>query len=168
MFLDNIANKKIPIIDNKLDAIIVLTGGKNRVKTGLEIFSKGRIDNLFITGVNKTVKKSDIISMWNGKKPLPDCCITLGYDATTTFENALEVKEWLNNKDMKVILLVTSDYHMNRALLEFRNILKNVTIIAHPVKGKRDFKDIQLWKITFSEYNKTLFRSAIIALGFTP
>ncbi len=171
LFLSNIIyNKKTPDIENNIDAIIVLTGGKNRIRTGLEIFANKNIKHLFITGVNKTVRKSDITSMWKQKteKKLPSCCITLGYDASTTVENAIETKKWLdniNNKDIKTILIVTSDYHINRALLEFKNIIKNVDIIGYPVKEKRKLKDIKFWKISFSEYNKIIFRNIFITIN---
>ncbi len=165
MFLSNIISKKTPAIENKAGAIIVLTGGNNRIKTGLELFASSRLsNNLFISGVHASVKEEDIISMWVSDKKLPDCCITLGYKASTTFENAQETKEWLDNKNIKTLVLVTSNYHINRAMLEFENIIEDITIIAYPVKEKRSLIDINFWKISFSEYNKFLIRYALIGL----
>ncbi len=164
LFIVNIVETKKPITMKKTDAIIVLTGGNNRVKTGIELFSTEISPQLFITGVHQSVTKSEITSMWGGDKKLPDCCIILGYKATTTIENALEAKEWINSNNIKSIYLVTSAYHMDRALLEFKNIIKDTNIIPHPIKIERSLKDLKFWEITFSEYNKILFRTALIMI----
>ena len=142
----------------KTGAIIVLTGGNNRVQTGLDLFSDGLSQQLFITGVNASVKKEDITE-------IEECCITLGHEATTTLENAYETKQWLRENEIQSIRLVTSPYHMLRALREFNNVISGVEIIPHPVQEKGNkLKDINFWKITFSEYNKTLFRFIIMEL----
>ncbi len=143
----------------KTDAIVVLTGGHSRIKTGLSLFSNGLSTNLFITGVHKDVKKSDITN-------INDCCITLGHKARTTIENALETKEWIKQENVKSIRLVTSAYHMKRAFMEFNNTIPNIEIIPHPVKeNENQFFNKKFWKITFSEYNKTLFRITILTIS---
>ena len=149
----------------KTDAIIVLTGGNYRITTGLDLFSKGLAPKLLITGVHNSVTEKEIRTMWKGKAKLPDCCITLGHEATTTYENAIEAQEWITKNNIKSARLVTSIYHIKRATLEFKNKLKDTEIIIHPVE-KQDYnmKDFIFWKITFDEYNKTLYRSAMIYL----
>jgi len=149
----------------KTDAIIVLTGGNYRITTGLDLFSKGLAPKLLITGVHNSVTEKEIRTMWKGNVKLPDCCITLGHEATTTYENAIEAQEWITKNNIKSARLVTSIYHIKRATLEFKNKLKDTEIIIHPVE-KQDYnmKDFIFWKITFDEYNKTLYRSAMIYL----
>ncbi len=149
------------------DAIIVPTGGNNRVKTGLELFAQGRARHLFISGVNPQTTKWEIMKMWEGDVALPPCCITLGHDAETTIENAQEARQWISENAYTSIRLVTSGYHMSRAMLEFRHALPGVEIIKNPVPYK-DYgpSDKKFWEITFSEYNKWLFRGII--LTFTP
>ncbi len=149
----------------KTDAIIVLTGGNYRITTGLNLFAKGLAPKLLITGVHKSVTEKDIRAMWKEDTKLPKCCITLGHEATTTYENALEAKKWIKENNIKSARLVTSIYHIKRATLEFKNKLKDTEIIIHPVeKHDYDMKDFIFWKITFDEYNKTLYRSAMIYL----
>ncbi|PCJ00204.1 MAG: hypothetical protein COB14_04415 [Alphaproteobacteria bacterium] len=158
LFIANVISKPITQPATKTDAIIVLTGGHNRIQTGLSLFSDGLSKNLFITGVHEAVTKADITK-------ISDCCIILGHKATTTLENAYETKEWIEAQNVKTIRLVTSAYHMDRALLEFRHAIPNIKIIPHPVHDNHDtLQDINFWKITFSEYNKILFRVVILTL----
>ena len=149
------------------EAIVVLTGGNYRIKTGLGLFAAGQAGHLFISGVNPKVSRQKIENMWNGEPGLPLCCITLGHDASTTRENAQEVRRWLIKQSYTSVQLVTSGYHMRRAMLEFRHALPGIDIIPRPVQRKDyGLRDKKFWALTFSEYNKTLFRS--LTLLFTP
>jgi uncharacterized SAM-binding protein YcdF (DUF218 family) len=142
----------------KTGAIVVLTGGKTRIETGLDLFSENLAPELFITGVHENVTKDELISRHTGR-PLPKCCITIGYKATTTTSNALEAADWVKSKNIKSIRLVTSNYHMARALLEFRQSLPDVEIIVHPVlQTDITFRNKYFWIVIFEEYHKTMFR----------
>ena len=146
--------------DVAADAIVVPTGGEKRIETGLELFAAGRAKELFITGVYPGVTHNTIINMWQSEKPLPECCITLGHRATTTIQNAAETKEWLAGKNYKSIILVTSNYHMNRAWLELTHTLPGIKIIRYPFVQPDTTPDTKkFWLLTLEEYNKTLFRS---------
>lgn len=152
-------------LSKQSDAIVVLTGGSNRIETGIELFSEGSAPELFITGVHETVTKEELLSRWKGQQPLPSCCVTIGYKATSTTENAAETKEWMAAKNFKTIRLVTSDYHMNRALLEMRHALPGVKILAHPiVQPDLNTHHTYFWHVIFGEYHKTLFRFFTILL----
>ena len=164
-FLSNVQTTIPHDPSEKTDAIVVLTGGNFRIATGLDLFAKELAPELMITGVHKTVTEKDVRAMWKGSTSLPECCITLGYEATSTFENALETETWVKENNIKSIRLVTSTYHVQRALIEFNNMLKDTKIIIHPVeKPDYDSEDVLFWKITFDEYNKTLYRSFILYL----
>ncbi|MEM7679866.1 MAG: YdcF family protein [Pseudomonadota bacterium] len=158
-YVGSVLTKSVQNPEKKTDAIIVLTGGENRIEEGLKLFANNMTKELFITGVHPSVKKREIVSKWTDG-PLPRCCVTLGYEATTTIQNAYETKDWLNKKqEIKTIRLVTSNYHMNRALLEFKHVLKDHKIFAHPTKQENAMPDkLWFWIITFKEYNKTLIR----------
>lgn len=163
-FIVNVTSKT-PDNYEKAQAIIILTGGNNRIATGLKLFSQTKSDKLFITGVNVSVSDTDIDALWKEDTPLP-CCIELGREATTTRENAIEAKKWIENNNIKSIILVTSDYHTDRALQEFRALLPNLDIYKHPVREEKySLKHPQFWKLTFSEYNKIIFRKVILTLA---
>lgn len=164
-FLAHLEQVSVEQRERKTDAVVILTGGNFRVQTGLELFSDGMAPKLFITGVHESVKKADIISLWKGKKHLPECCIILGHTARTTIGNAVETREWLQQNNIKSIRLVTSFYHMPRALIEFKTTMPDVEIIPHPVE-KADYspEDPKYWNLTFSEYNKSLFRKIYLVV----
>lgn len=142
------------------DAIVVLTGGQNRVDQGLILFANGRASHLFISGVHPDVKRREIISRWAGETSLPPCCIALGKTATTTIENARETADWAHENDITSIRLVTSNYHMNRAHLELSKAMPEIDIISNPIKqNDLDTAKGRIWKLLFSEYHKYLLRS---------
>jgi uncharacterized SAM-binding protein YcdF (DUF218 family) len=144
----------------KAEAIIVLTGGNGRVNAGLNLLSDKIAPKLFISGVHKGTKKSDIFASWKTPKNPKLCCIELGYEATNTSENALEVQKWVTANNIQKLILVTSRYHMPRAYLEIsRSLPSNTQIFQYST----DSSDFQAWKgrfwpLTFSEYNKTLIQ----------
>lgn len=142
------------------DAIVVLTGGKNRVDQGLILFAKGKASNLFISGVHPDVRKREITRRWRGDTSLPPCCISLGKTATTTIENATETAKWAVKNDITSIRLVTSNYHMARAKLELNATMPDIKILTHPIKqDDLDTGKQRIWELLFSEYHKFLLRS---------
>jgi uncharacterized SAM-binding protein YcdF (DUF218 family) len=158
VFTTSVLLMKPEIPTEKTDAIIVLTGGKNRIEAGMTLFSEHLAPELFITGVHEHVTKEDLTKRHTGEA-LPACCITIGYKATTTTGNANEVAEWLHDRKFKTITLVTSNYHMPRAILEFRRAVPDVSIISYPV-GQTDIApaDRYFWIVMVEEYHKTIFR----------
>ncbi len=163
MFLANI-QKPYPSLQNKADAIVVLTGGHDRITAGLDLFSKEYSKNLFISGVHESVKKNDILNMRNKETSLPKCCITLGYTAKTTLGNAREVKDWTQAQKIESVILVTNDYHMDRSVLEFSSVMPNIKIHPYPVSSHINLKDTTFLKNSLSEYNKLIFRTVILTL----
>jgi uncharacterized SAM-binding protein YcdF (DUF218 family) len=155
--------------DVKTDSVVVLTGDEKRIETGLSLLAQGLSGNLFISGVHKDVTEQDIRAMWNGSPPLPACCIVLGQTAMTTQQNGRETALWISSMQFKVIRLVTSKYHMHRAVMELNHAAPDVKIIREPVTDKTtDIKSERLWQLLFSEYNKTLFRAIQILSGVFP
>jgi len=121
------------MIESKPDAVVVLTGGSNRVEEGLEIMAQHGCQNLFISGVNKNVSRHDILKRIQKNKSAKGCQLELGYKARNTHENAQEVIAWLKKKNYKSIVLVTAYYHLPRSILEFRSIAPNLKIQAYAV-----------------------------------
>ncbi len=115
------------------DAIVVLTGGTGRVSTGLRLLERGRADKLFVSGVYKGVDVSELLRVSQQAPGWLACCVTLGYEAETTYGNALESAQWVRRNRFGSVRLVTAAYHMPRSLLEFRARMPEVTIVPHPV-----------------------------------
>lgn len=120
-------------LSQKPDAIVVLTGGSNRIEEGLDIMSNHGCHNLFISGVNRDVSRHDILGRIQKNTNVASCDLELGYTARNTHENAQEVIAWLNKKNYKSMVLVTSHYHLPRSLLEFRAIAPDIAIYPYAV-----------------------------------
>ena len=151
----------------KTDAIVVLTGGDNRIQEGLSLFAAHSAPHLFISGVHKDVTKDELKALWRGKAPLPPCCITLGYKATSTEQNADETSDWIRQQKFTSIRLVTGNYHMPRSLMELHRALPGVDIYIHPVRQTDlDTRGRRFWMLLLLEYHKTLYRG--VQLLFLP
>jgi uncharacterized SAM-binding protein YcdF (DUF218 family) len=136
----------------KTDAIIVLTGSNGRIDEGIRLLNSGLAPRLLISGVNEHVKVEDLT---NGKPA--HCCITLGYTAQNTVENAKESQEWIQENKVHSVRLITSDYHMVRSRLIFLHAVGDIQIYPHPVKAKKqDLKNKDFWLGSLEEYNKTI------------
>ena len=124
----------------KSDAIIVLTGGSRRLEVGITLLENDKAALLFVSGVNEKVTRSDILNLLDGGKlpksaKLFNCCITLGYIAEDTRGNARESLQWVRENSLSSIILVTSNYHMQRAYLEFKSQNPNIKITQYPVSN---------------------------------
>ena len=131
--------KKIFNYKNKLNNnynFIVLTGGDNRVKKSLKIFFsiKNKNKNLFISGVGKGFNKMTLKKLTQ-KNPhynkIIDCCIQIEGISRNTFSNAVESLKWVKSKKINSFVLLTNNYHMPRAILEFKSIFKDIKITPY-------------------------------------
>ena len=137
----------------KVDAIVVITGGKGRIEHGAELLAEGKARRLLIAGADPSVRKVDLVLRLGGKQRLFDCCVDLGSESVDTRSNAEEAKRWLDRRGYDSIRLVTSDWHMRRARYEFnRQLDKNIEIVPDAVRTEPNFMTL------FAEYNKYLLR----------
>ncbi len=120
--------------------VVVLTGGKDRIKLALNSAKQFKARNVFISGVYKNTKLEDILS----DKDVGDVSVILGYKALNTEGNAKEIHDVSEDLGMKEIVLVTSDYHMFRSLYEVKKYNKGLKIYPVKVKSDFDFKFISL------------------------
>lgn len=126
----------------KTDAIVVLTGGSDRLAEGFRLLGAGLSPRLLITGVADGVTLPQVIEgMGDDKGVAPSgdlltCCVTLGYEAGNTVGNAVESAAWVRDNHVQSVRLVTANYHMKRSQLEFHRALPGITIIPHPVFPK--------------------------------
>lgn len=142
------------------DAIVVLTGGRNRIAVGVELLENNFSDKLFISGVSKNVKLEDLEEKIEKKINKKDK-IEIGYKASNTIENAQEVSDWIEENKINSIRLVTSNYHILRSLEEFKALNNNIKIVPHPVYSpnvsKEWWRNWGTFRLLFMEYNKFLY-----------
>lgn len=160
--------------DNRADAIVVLTGGSRRLQAGAMLLRDKLAPVVFVSGVNLRVGKAGIRGLLpQGEQGLSDaevaCCVVLGYGATDTIGNARETADWMAIEERRSLILVTSNYHMLRARLEFEHALPEHEIREYPVIPE----DVRLdawWRypgtlgLLAGEWTKYLFARARIGL----
>lgn len=144
----------------KTDAIVVLTGGSERIDTGLDLLARNLASQLFISGVAPNVTVTDLLSIDLQSSADLTERITTGSEAEDTPGNAVESARWIRLNNVTSIRLVTAAYHMPRALYEFRHAIPEVQIIPHPVFPDQVKKDWWRYPGTASllarEYSKHL------------
>jgi uncharacterized SAM-binding protein YcdF (DUF218 family) len=149
-----------PATDTKTDAVVVLTGGANRIDRGLMVLEKRKAARLLISGVDRDVRPAELALQYPGYGRWFECCVDLGFEAIDTRSNALETARWAAKYKLKSLRLVTHDWHMRRARLELDKALPaNVKIVSDAVGTRPSLK------ILFTEYNKYWLRWIAAMLG---
>ncbi|HEV2549847.1 MAG TPA: YdcF family protein [Stellaceae bacterium] len=128
-------------LESETDAIVVLTGGSQRVQSGLSLLAAGKAKKLFISGVYHGTDVAALLRVSHQSPEHVACCIVLGHEADNTLGNALETAQWMRQEGFRSLRLVTASYHMPRSLLEFSRAMPEVRIVAHPVFPERDHAD---------------------------
>jgi len=149
-------------LDRNADGIVVLTGGTSRVADALELLASGRGKRLLITGVNPGTTTGDIARQTVDYDRFLSCCVDLDYSALNTLGNAVQARIWATAHNFHSLIVVTSAYHMPRALAELAHQLPDDTLIPYPVVSDR--LRIEPWwsngattRLVLSEYLKYLF-----------
>jgi len=120
--------------DARADAIVVLTGGRDRVQGGIDLLEEKRGRRLLISGVHPQTRAEDIQKATTTDRALFGCCVDLGHRAETTVGNAREVAAWARSHGFSSLIVVTSAYHMPRSMVELDKALPGVEKIAWPVR----------------------------------
>lgn len=119
--------------DQKADAIVVLTGGQLRIQEGVRLLKDGYGSRLLISGVNTKTGQADLIRITGLDPTTFECCVDLGYTALDTIGNASEIRTWADANRFRSLVIVTSNYHMPRTLVELSRTLSHLRIIPHTV-----------------------------------
>ncbi|MFA6279841.1 MAG: YdcF family protein [Bdellovibrionales bacterium] len=172
-FVDQVKAYRQPAIDATLaptQAIVVLTGGSERVVAGLDLLKAGKGVKLLISGVHASVKEASLLPASALSDDLRSCCVVLGREAGNTRGNAAETKAFMDDNHYDTLTLVTAHYHMPRSLLLFKSAMPDKQITPFPVLP--DSVDLASWwrrvgtaSLLFGEYNKYLFATVCLWLG---
>ena len=161
-----------PHLELNAEGVVALTGGADRVVDAADFLARGQAKRLLITGVNRATRSSVLARLLPISDELFKCCVDLGYQAVDTAGNAAETKLWAETYHLThSLIVVTSNYHMPRALLELSAALPHMTLYPFPVVS--DHTDVSQWwrnkriaRLVGGEYVK--FLGALIRIHLDP
>lgn len=129
-----LARGEAPSSGKEADAILVLTGGENRIAEGFRAWKEGKGKELFILGAGREATLSSILPAGTEVSPAELMRIHIEGWSETTLENAFSAKSAVVSQGYREVILVTSDYHVPRAYLALRKVLPpGVSISVIPV-----------------------------------
>jgi uncharacterized SAM-binding protein YcdF (DUF218 family) len=143
----------------RAEGIVVLTGGSSRVSDAMELLADGYGKRLLISGVHPTNDASDISRSLSDNQSLLGCCVDLDRSAVNTRSNATETRRWVRERGFKSLIVVTSNYHMPRAIVELSHAMPDIALIPYAVVGDK-WRDEPWWtsgatlRLLLSEYVK--------------
>jgi uncharacterized SAM-binding protein YcdF (DUF218 family) len=162
--------RKAEVPKQNADGIAVLTGGSARIDQAMKLLAAGKAKRVLITGVNRTTTTEELKNLASQGDQLFTCCVDIDKEARNTIDNATETSEWVALHRYGSIIVVTSNYHMPRALAELARVMPGVTLIPYVVVDNNVHLD-PWWsypgttKLLLSEYLKYL--PALGRLGAT-
>jgi uncharacterized SAM-binding protein YcdF (DUF218 family) len=167
-FASQVDNQEVTL-DTTADGIVVLTGGAGRIPDAIELLAAERGKRLLITGVHRATRAREIARLTPLYSKYFNCCIDLDRSALNTFGNALETKRWAIEHNFNSLIVVTSNWHMPRAMAEMRHQLPLATLIAYPVISERAkvdpwWSNTESLRLMVGEYLKYLFALARMRL----
>jgi uncharacterized SAM-binding protein YcdF (DUF218 family) len=171
-FAFHIASEEVRL-DRTADGIVALTGGASRVDDAVDLLAAARGRRLLISGVDPHTNAADLVRRVPDHRRWFDCCIDLDYSAVNTIGNAVETRRWALDHGFRSLIVVTSSYHMPRAMLELSHQLPGVTLIPYPVVTQQR-RAAPWWshpanvKILALEYFKYIVAGARIGLDAPP
>jgi len=152
------------------DGIAVLTGGAARIDKAMKLLTQQKAKRLLITGVNRTTSTEELKQLASQGDRLFSCCVDIDKEARNTIDNATETSQWVARNHYTSVIVVTSNYHMPRALAELARVMPGVTLIPYSVVDNNVHLD-RWWtfpgttRLLISEYLKYL--PALARLGAT-
>ncbi len=156
------------------DAVVALTGASDlRIETGMALLEQGKGRRLLVSGVHPDVTRQDRQAVAHASNRIYNCCVDLGFDAADTLGNAQETAAWARAKSFTDLVVVTSDYHMPRALLELRGALAEATLHPYPVvtpsldarRWWRTSSGARFMTIEYCKYLIVLGREGLLSIG---
>lgn len=135
-WVNNLPEAEVPM-RRKADGIVVLTGSRFRIGDALELLAAGHGKRLLISGVYPATRLSEIAALTPEFARWFACCVDLDRMAANTIGNAVETKRWAREQGSKSLIVVTSNFHMPRAMAEIAHQLPDVALVPFPVVSDR-------------------------------
>lgn len=150
------------------DAIVVFAGGvgesgkagggyQERVKQAVDLYKAGYATRIiFSSGYVFAFKEAEVMRTLADSLGVPEEAIITENQAGSTYENVAFVKEILGREGWKRVLLVSSPYHMRRAVWTWRKVAPEVEAIPAPVPHSQ-FYSPQGWGASLEQIRGILW-----------
>ena len=131
------------------DAIVVFAGGvgesgqagggyQERLRTAVDLYQQGFAPRIIISsGFVFAFKEADVMRGLAIANGVPASAIVLETEAANTRQNVLYTNTILERGGWRTILLVSSPYHMRRALMTWRTAAPGIEVIPEPVPASQ-------------------------------
>jgi uncharacterized SAM-binding protein YcdF (DUF218 family) len=168
-FIGRVPADEVPLHQDA-DGIVALTGGASRIADAIELLASGRGKRLLISGANRATNSNEISRLNPEFDRWVRCCVDFDR-SLNTLGNAIETRRWAESRGFRSLIVVTSNYHMPRALAEIGHQLPGVALVPFPVVTDRQRAE-PWWasgataRLMLSEYVKYIF--ARLRMGLNP
>jgi uncharacterized SAM-binding protein YcdF (DUF218 family) len=158
-------------LTEKADGIVALTGGASRTNDAIELLASGRAKRLLISGVHRNTTTGEIARLMPEHERVIACCVDLDHSALNTLGNAIETRRWAEQQGFRSLIVVTSSYHMPRAMAEIAHQLPSARLMPFPVVSDT-LRNEPWWssgataKLLLSEYLKYIY--ALVRMRLDP
>jgi uncharacterized SAM-binding protein YcdF (DUF218 family) len=169
-FVSQISDEETQL-GRKADGIVVLTGAASRITDAIVLLTNQSGQRLLITGVHRTTTAREIAQLTALNVKIFACCVDLDRSALNTAGNAIEARRWAKEKGFNSLIIVTSNWHMPRAMAELEHQLPDAALIAYPVvsekiKSEPWWSNVATARLLIAEYLKYVFALMRIRLDF--
>jgi len=153
-YAGTVSSYELPDDSLNADGIVVLTGDQGRLTAGAQLLQDGRSGHLLISGVHPSVTTEQLRAHTTLSNAQFTCCVELGRQATDTVGNAREAAQWVRANGYQRLIIVTSDYHLPRSLIEMDMAMPDVEFIPYPVRTVPPWRNPRAARLWLQEYAK--------------
>ncbi|MBI3968920.1 MAG: YdcF family protein [Chloroflexi bacterium] len=127
------------------DAIVVFAGGvgesgrpgagyQERVRYAIDLYKTGKAPVMvFVSGSAPAFEETEVMKLLALAYGVPESAIVLEKESASTYEYVTNVNRILRQRGWRSILLVTSPYHMRRAMWTWQKAAPEVAVTAAPI-----------------------------------
>jgi uncharacterized SAM-binding protein YcdF (DUF218 family) len=136
------------------EVIVVFTGGRQRIETGISLLKAGYSPLLFVVGIDSPNQLKNLLVEYKVKQTQ----VIYGQTDMVQKDNAKEVADFITANNISSIRLVTSSYDMPIAIEELTkrvSATSNLHIVPHPVISQQN--EYKLLLAAYNNYLKILF-----------